>query len=803
MLNPLLDIAFIDKLEHFHHRVVYARIIALTFDELPVESIEGRITTGTISIDGNSAVRRTCNLTLVASKLNINEYYWGLKSKIAVEVGLENHINDKYPSVIWFPQGIYILNTFNTSYTTNNYQITISGKDKGCLLNGEIGGILPGEVRFDSIRTYNKDFTEYTEEKLPIKSIIREMIHTYIGEPYHNIIINDVDDYGVELLEYRGSDSFIYYFRNINNDAYTNITTYGDMLVYPKDADAPVPLKTIQCDNLVELVDNNPTVVRLAQQDRLGDWYPGVEEYYVAKTEYGQTAGYRLTDLVYPGDLIGAIGETVSSVLDKIKQILYDLYEYFYDINGHFVFQKKKTYINTTWNPIHNNGNGIYVEDATQMGEIVYRFTNNELVTQISHTPNLQNLRNDFSIWGIRKTIDGAEVPIHLRYAIQNKPTRYKTYQGKEYSVKDYDWRELIYQMSVDYLNYNLEDDFLSVIAKNNPDDYPTGYTGYEKYYTDLQGFWRQLYCYGEKQTINDNIDVNAQYFTLNEKNELEEVSYIVYWDTLLENIALYRYDARREKFFIIPKIEYTDRKTLTTYHRYTFNNTDQLYQLIDLNNPNDEDNYIEYSLPKEDSNNHYNYAFQENIIYYKNTDKNYDLKNYDPITYWNYDTINSPELINFWFDFLDQYGDLNQFSVQAVGDRPKAINNTAITSIYFRDTPTVLFTENKEDRNKIIGYTQVQLPQAIPVNSLFTISAQKKSAMDELNGLLYNNSYCIESISMTTIPIYHLEPNTLIEVIDDNSKINGHFVLSKLTIPLTYNGTMSITATKAPDRLY
>ena len=34
-------------------------------------------------------------------------------------------------------------------------------------------------------------------------------------------------------------------------------------------------------------------------------------------------------------------------------------------------------------------------------------------------------------------------------------------------------------------------DNFLSEIGKNNPEYYPTGKTGYESFYTDMQGFWR------------------------------------------------------------------------------------------------------------------------------------------------------------------------------------------------------------------------------------------------------------------------------------------------------------------------
>jgi hypothetical protein len=68
---------------------------------------------------------------------------------------------------------------------------------------------------------------------------------------------------------------------------------------------------------------------------------------------------------------------------------------------------------------------------------------------------------------------------------------------------------------------------------------------------------------------------------------------------------------------------------------------------------------------------------------------------------------------------------------------------------------------------------------------------------------MLYNYSYCIENISITAIPVYYLEPNTRIFVHDEETKINGEYLINKITIPLTYNGTMSITAVKAAERLY
>jgi hypothetical protein len=40
----------------------------------------------------------------------------------------------------------------------------------------------------------------------------------------------------------------------------------------------------------------------------------------------------------------------------------------------------------------------------------------------------------------------------------------------------------------------------------------------------------------------------------------------------------------------------------------------------------------------------------------------------------------------------MDTSGEMNKYSVPVVGSRPKVINNTSIKSIYFRETPTVIF---------------------------------------------------------------------------------------------------------------
>ena len=87
-MNPLLDKEFLKQLDDFNNREIYARITALDINEYPLELIEGKITGGNINIDGASALRRTCSVSMVAEDVKLNDFYWGLNTKFKLEVGL-------------------------------------------------------------------------------------------------------------------------------------------------------------------------------------------------------------------------------------------------------------------------------------------------------------------------------------------------------------------------------------------------------------------------------------------------------------------------------------------------------------------------------------------------------------------------------------------------------------------------------------------------------------------------------------------------------------------------------------------
>lgn len=1055
-LNKYDDIFLIDKdflrlLDQEKEREIFAKIVALDFNENPLEKIEGRVTQGSVSVDGTSAVRRTCSLSLVAHELNIHEFYWGLNTKFKLYIGVRNTIKERpdykeqyhlYPDICWFKMGTYVISTFSTSQSTSSYTISIQGKDKMTLLNGEVGGIItPLSWDFGKIDTVNADGSIMTTDYL-LKDIILEAVHEHAKEPYWNIIINDLDDCGLELLEYRG-DIPMYLIYGVNTGVVETM-----QFNLPRDLIGDIPESQICFDyRLTELHSEFPDPTEFIDPEDVGKPANQQRRYTLMKAEYGDVIGYRTTDLTYAGDLISNVGETVTSMLDKIKEMLGE-FEYFYDLDGRFVFQRKKTYIQSTFTNLETEDVSytkvsltketykgytfylldednnqfyldqsndfdankqyyskkveIFVQNAAETSSCVYSFDNAVLVTSFSNSPNFGDLKNDYSLWGVRKGVTGIELPIHLRYAIDTKPWMYIGYNNNIYitaegygryeklmdeykeamkkrqeeeaiaagkivfkkimvpdclkkadgssdwwditnwaeyyflltgalpdriigdygtegfkgsikfpngttqsfsnqlvidlerdthnpfygngptvnsygrkvgynfidhngNAREYanstwspfqhgfngcghtynqfiyldetnncqsfiykpelptseltddivamidtiviedlgldtdrtilsDWRELIYQMSVDYNKHHHDEDFLVKVDKHNtlPDDthlYLGGYTGYEQYYIDINGFWRDLYNPYYKYTYTVVAPNESKYNAHKDKYYIyqsctnmtyeEAVTAAAAWEPLCGGTFYFcNYKNQMQPLDSVPDKDLYERHP----ENYCF------VRRCDALSPANKD-YLKAL------------KYDKNEIYFAQSSDDYD-KN----THWVHTIKDNPELLNFWFDFLDTEGELDQYKVCNIGDRTKANNDTNINSIYYRDVPTVIFVDpdtniQAEKEKKGTGYTYIRLPDYL--ENLFSISGQGKSAMDVLNDWLYSYAYCAESITINALPIYYLEPNNRILVRDDNSGINGEYIITRLTFPLTHNGTMSISATKAVENLY
>lgn len=643
------DEQFLKQLDRARVRTHYAKIVLLSFDEKPIKEIQGTITTGSISVNSSSAIRRTISLTMaidgsVSDITNIDNEI-SINKKVRIEVGLAIPFKDwakVYGDIAWFPQGLFVLSSVNANRSTNSWTLSITAKDKMCLLDGTAGGTLPATIVFHE-REIENDDGSITIEYPILRQIIYEAVNHYGCEAPENIFINDLPDQVKMLVKYDGLRTI--YF----NQAFTSVS-------YTRDTSHTYPFYN------------------------------------------GDDAGYEMTDFTYPGELVLKAGDTVVTLLDKIVKLLGN-YEYFYDVEGRFIFQEIKNYVNKQ-SPLDELEDydstlpglaaGAYVR-VYDNKRSVYQISDLKAAAAITHTPKYDNIKNDFYVWGKRKT-DKTETDIRYHLSIDAKPILDFARQYM-WAVTDSKGAILRYDMS--YSGYGTTDKKLQIgppcsewreelyrqalVAKTQ-----SGFGSYNNYYyEELLTEWRKLY-----DPTNDDWKTN---------NELT--------------------------------------------------------------------------------------------------------------CYWNPDVFNNPEKLVFWLDFIDSSSEIGKYSVGQIGRRTKVVNNNDIKTIYNKEVPDIVFIPaDAENKQELISHYNAIGQRYFLLNSqfqnLFSISATGASCYDEIRDLMYQHLNYQATVSLTCLPIYHLDTNSVIYIEDTESGVVGNYQITQFTLPLTYNGTMSISATEVFTRI-
>lgn len=490
----LNDATFLDIIDKQKIKEQYAKIIVLDWKENPLQEIQGIVTGGNINLDGKSSMRRTCNLTFFIDKeenagvTNVDNLI-SINKKIKLEIGLINTTNQYQDyKTLWFPQGTYVVINPSISHSATGATISLQLKDKMCLLNGECGGTIPASTQFDRYDVINEK-GEYVTERPTIIQIIRELVNHFGGEQLGKIIISDIDNRIKKVMKWTG---------------------------------------------------NNP-VYFIESENRMTMNYNEIGDSAYQQFEYGEDIGYIYSDFYYPSDLIANAGDTVVTILDKIKNALGN-FEYFYDIDGNFIFQEIKNYLNTTQAKVdlERIKKEDYLVDMSK-GKTVYNFDNSNLVTSYSNSPQFNMIKNDFVVWGIRKNANGNDIPIRYHLAIDKKPEIGNIYDCFFYEdpddkltkaklpIKFKSWADLNKINGVEGTLYMTEDNgyvfkwnseeekFEAItvgLSKVKTTDWrtelylqgiqaePLG-TNSNYYYTELQNEWPKLYDFKSSQELH------------------------------------------------------------------------------------------------------------------------------------------------------------------------------------------------------------------------------------------------------------------------------------------------------------
>ena len=635
-----MDNILLEKLVNEKIQTTYAKIITYSFDEKPLSSIEGRVSGGSIQANGASAVRRTLSLSMIAKPeiANIenldNEIAINKKVKVYIGRLMENEI-------MWFNCGFYVISSASVNQSTSGWTISISGKDKMALLDGTAGGILPTAVTFHEIFEDLGD-GNYKIDYPTIYQIIQEAVNHYGEIPLHDIIINDLEKVAKVLIKYIGGKP-IYFAESYASFAYAE------------------------------------------------------DAVHTQKYIYGQDVGYEFTAFTYPGELVLAAGATVVNLLEKICQILGN-YEYFFDLDGRFIFQEKKNYLNTV-SPIAYLVPQDYIQSYST--EAAYEIKDSDTLVSLTRSPRYEDIKNDFVVWG--KNASG--VDIHYRLVIDEKPVLNK--------CKKYMW-SVVNDMG-DVINYLYTD------TNTKPAE------AKELVASPCEEWREEIY--------RNALERQAQV----QSTEPYDAEMLAFWRLL-----------------------------------YDPDNKDWIYA-----------DYPEYN-------------------------------------HWNPSVREDPASLVFWIDFIDTTSEVGKYAVSQIGRRMKVVNNDDIKILFTKQIPPIVFIPDYQEVADLLEIEYADAEDAAEkvreycaanetnyffqlspqVESSFVHSSTGPSAFDEIRNLLYQYLIYNTTISISCLPRYWYEPNNMIYLENRENGIQGNYVITQYSLPLTYNGTMSITMTQALTRV-
>lgn len=721
MTYPYLnDEAFLKQVaeETYHEQFVRLGVLEFKSEKL-IANIEGKVTAGSCNLNGASSMRRSLTCTVAVDPYGIEmmgydepQYYSNvtevqnlisINKKIKVETGFTNTF-EKYTEydTIWLPLGVYIIKSANVVKSTSGFNISLTLNDKCALLNGDLGGIIPAATIFSESDLYNASGSMKQTDKILIKDIIKNLVVEFGGEQPDNVIITDIEDYILKVMKWSG-DKPLYFV--------------GDSNLY-----------------------------FTLEEPRSGINY--------TTYSFGDNVGYEIEPFAYPGTLECNAGDTVSAMLDKIKNTLGN-FEWFYDVEGRFIFQQKKNYLNTSLSSeILQDGRKLkeadYLSNLNQ-SKIVYTFdeTNKHIVSSISSAPQLQNVKNDYVVWGTAKTASGADKPIRYHLAFDSKPAT------------------------------NINQGRLALVY--------TDYRGLQQVAILKEG--ENFHWWSANQPMSDK----QMYYLIAATDSTGTIK-VFHWD--IDVNCFREYDQNYEVCYLV-----TDDWRTELYFRGLENNRASFsnnYYAAELNSE-----WTKIYDVKKTSTGTY-YCWGEGLEGWTKMEV--------PAYKGDYREDVTPANYEFWLDFI--VGDsgtntnvpLSQFNVNNIGRRVKVVSESAVNCIFTNEIPNYVLIEADGDVTVDINLATLKGQTAIQVSpeiyAKLVLGGAQNSAYDKVCDLLAQHTNYNETITLSTSPIYHLEPNSLISIVDEEMGVNGQYIISTISIPLAVNGTSNITATRALIKL-
>ncbi len=833
--------------------------------ENEIRNIEGRVTSGNVAVDGNSPVRRSCSLTMIVDKnitvgQEIISNLITINKKVKIQIGLRNTTPFKeMGEVIWFNMGVYVLTDVVYTHDLDNANITITALDKMCLWSGDVGGELPVAL----------DLTQFggnAEGQSPtFYEIIRGIVTVFGEQDPGRILIQDVDEKIRRVIQKK---------------------TAGTLYFSKKDW---AHLESIEGMDMNEIIAVDK-----------GDYMYVYEPFRPVSS---QVESFQLN-----------LGQTITQALDLVKSALGN-YEYFFDLEGNFIFQEIKNFQNTSFSsdfttvvsnyleggndyddiiqPIQGIVDGDYITNFSQT-PYTYSFEESEIATAFTNVPDWKGIKNNFIVYG-----DAGRKMMHL--AIDKKPTSPTVWYVDELDlaeavpapeyyigIKNSEglfgfYLDMDFNLKMDKLEEDqmplkvfdtsfvlkdyLTEDYSRVVVEDGKikfkdEFFPSGtvyhggiiksqrgcdcllysYDSYPKVFKPYRhmnaisspnGKIYVFHANGEDKIVVEEADdffyqdiinetgkptpeptVYSQYPILDDKMKSRVIKinndrrlYVEDSGVSTENESFFIPDIRGEGVNVVVyenRLQYDRHMTIGV----PYNQPWQQY-IIDLG-----DSIIKATpqgqqplLPR-----WYSELKEFFPLIYKRNDNYWGgnwLKDYDaggkPIFSGMGDTTVWP----YFFDIIDETTALGQFSIDAIGMRTKAIVEEEVTMLY----PPVrrnycMVKPSETDNIELMEWLNAKeqpyliLKNDDELDKHFEYAAYGRDAFTKIRELLYIHTSMNETVNITSMPVFFLEPNTKIIAKDEETHTSGDYVIMNISFPLNFDGQQQLSCIKIKSRI-
>lgn len=713
MIDFLQDKSFLLKVNQFKVKDYRASITVLDFEtEAPIARLEGKVLSFNLSLNAKSNTRRTGSLSIIFDKDTKNIMNFGLigvDKKISLSLGFSNpfyHLPEyrQYGEDLWFPQGTFFITTASSSITTSSATISINFIDKMGQLNGTVGGTLPASTSFHDRIIFDKDGNMTTEYPL-ISQIIKECVHHFGGEHYSRIFVEDVPDVGRIVVRYVGS--------------------------------TPINLQDVdkRVNSGVSFVIGSPPI-------------EGFSEVHVK----GDNIGYMETPLTYPGELIMSAGSTVTAVLDEIVKKLGN-YEYFYDVYGNFHFRQISNFMATGKTPLNYDGGdnelqNLYFPKFVD-DQYINEFSNTELVTQVSLSPNYGSIKNDFICWGSKAAEQGkTETMVRYHLAIDTRPK---------------DIRRPL-QLETSDPNYEAEKQYRLLIGD--------GYSLCHKNIAEVR----------DKNT-NEILRYQVMEGSILSGDEKWGDNIAPALDDVFESLGSNYWFNWREELY---------RQALLAYG----SSTDGSYY--------DEELMAEWRNIFDPTS---TFANKGADSFQAGWEDHYGADN-EQVPWGGYVVYvkTAPEKLRYWLDLIDTSAGIGNFGVNRIGRRTMVKENSQINEVFPADIPDIVFIENKGNildmQEKTAYYISIGQNYCFVNQDQMAYFQQRNSfgtCYEDVRAMLYNNLIYNASVSMTSLPILYMDVNKVVHLTFPEIGINGDYVINTINYSIgNSGGTMQLQLNEA-----